>query len=79
MSPTCPRLSLLNNWVELKVANDRNPCSLASDHLTIPPPCYLRILYPEDKEPGLHTIAKFFDEVEAEAKRRHNTEIAPKK
>lgn len=79
MSLPCNRLSLLNNWVELKVANDRDPCALASDHLTIPPPCYLRLLYPEDKEPGMHTINRFFAEVEAEAKRRLNTETTPDK
>ena len=64
------RLSILKNWVDLTMANMRDPCSLASDHLTIPSPCYLRILYPEEKEHGLHTIERFFDEVDAEVQRR---------
>lgn len=74
----CTRLSILNNWVELTIASKKDPNALDSDHLTIPPPCYLRILYPEEKEYGIRVIERFFAEVEAEVQRRY-TEASNKK
>lgn len=72
------RLRILNNWVNLTIKNIKNPNSLNSDHLAIPPPCYLRILYPEEKVHTIHTVARFFTEVEAEAQRRYTEEMKHK-
>ena len=58
---------LLSRWVELYVKQLENPSPLASDHLTIPPPCYLRLIYPDEKSYGIDTIQRFFSDVEHEA------------